>query len=98
MARFASVLVALVCLSGCFPLRAQSALSAAERSVARAAEAGADRLAPYEYHLAREHLAQARIEDGEAEYDDAIEYARSAERYAARAEALAKAAAKAQRP
>ena len=85
-------LLSIASVAACMPVRTDASIHAAERSLARAAELGADRRAPYEYYLAREHLAQAHIEEGEAEYDDASEYALSAERYANRAAELAKAA------
>jgi Domain of unknown function (DUF4398) len=46
---------------------------------------GAMRLAPYEYHLADEHLKKASEEASRAEYSDALELLRLAEAFAEQA-------------
>jgi hypothetical protein len=65
-------------------------VNSAASKVSEARELGAEKLAPYEYYFASEHLAQARVEASEADYSDAIELANVAEEYADRAIKLAK--------
>ena len=65
-------------------------VNSAASKVSEARELGAEKLAPYEYYFANEHLAQARVEASEADYSDAIELANVAEEYADRAIKLAK--------
>ncbi len=68
------------------------AVSTANAS-ARLAEAKAlhaERLAPYEYHYAEEHLRAAMEEAALADYGDAIDFADTAAEYASKAIKLAK--------
>ena len=58
--------------------------------VAEAKELGAEKLAPYEYYFANEHLQKAMSEAGEGDYSDAIQFADVAEEYANKAIQLAK--------
>jgi len=58
--------------------------------VAEAKELGAEKLAPYEYHYANEHLQKAMSEASEGDYSDAIQFADVAEEYANKAIQLSK--------
>jgi hypothetical protein len=58
--------------------------------VAEAKELGAEKLAPYEYYYANEHLQKAMSEASEGDYSDAIQFADVAEEYAKKAIQLSK--------
>ena len=58
--------------------------------VAEAKELGAEKLAPYEYYYANEHLQKAMSEASEGDYSDAIQFAEVAEEYANKAIQLSK--------
>lgn len=58
--------------------------------LAEAKELGAEKLAPYEYYFAVEHLQQAKSEASEGDYSDAIEFADVADEYANKAIQLSK--------
>ena len=58
--------------------------------VAEAKELGAEKLAPYEYYYANEHLQKAMSEASEGDYSDAIQFADVAEEYANKAIQLSK--------
>src|SRR5689334_19801241 len=59
--------------------------SAASNKLEEAHELGAEKLAPYEYYYAREHLRKAEEEAAEASYSDAKNLAEEAEDYAGKA-------------
>jgi hypothetical protein len=65
-------------------------VNSAASKVAQARELGADRLAPYEYYYASEHLTKAMSEASEGDYSDAKEFADIAEEYADKAIKLSK--------
>jgi hypothetical protein len=65
-------------------------VNSAAGKVAQAKELGADKLAPYEYYYASEHLKQAMSEASEGDYSDAKEFADIAEEYADKAIKLSK--------
>ena len=65
-------------------------VNSAASKVAQAREIGADRLAPYEYYYASEHLTKAMSEASEGDYSDAKEFADIAEEYADKAIKLSK--------
>ena len=58
--------------------------------VAEAKELGAEKLAPYEYYYASEHLQKAMSEASEGDYSDALNFATAAEEYANKAIHLSK--------
>jgi hypothetical protein len=60
-------------------------VNAASNRLAEAKELGADRLAPYEYFLAKEYLDKAMSEASEADYSDAINFAEVSEENADKA-------------
>ena len=60
-------------------------VNAAASKVEEAKELGAERLAPYEYYYAKEHLEKAETEASEADYGDAINLASVSEEYADKA-------------
>jgi hypothetical protein len=72
-------------MAGCggalYAINANSAASKVEQAKALDAE----KLAPYEYYYAREHLTKAQSEAAEGDYSDAIEFASTAEEYADKA-------------
>ena len=86
-----SIAIALIgaLLVGCGGVRYAVAINAAAARVEQAKALGADRLAPFEYYFAKEHLEQAQIEASEASYSDAIELAGEAADHASAAIDLA---------
>ncbi len=65
--------------------------SSGAASKLEAAEAlGAERYAPYEYWIAKEHLTKAMEEASTADYGDAIKFAGIAEEHAEKAIVLSK--------
>jgi hypothetical protein len=60
-------------------------VNAASNKIEEAKELGAEKLAPYEYYFASEHLNKARTEAAEADYSDAINFAEIAEEHAEKA-------------
>lgn len=69
-----------------YSVKASSASSKLETAEAL----GAERLAPYEYWYAHEHLWKAMEEAATADYGDAIDFADTAEEYAEKAIKLSK--------
>jgi hypothetical protein len=64
--------------------------NSASNKVEEAHELGAEKLAPYEYYYAKEHLEKAQEEAAEADYSDAINLAEESEEYADKAIRLTK--------
>ena len=81
----ASVLVVAPCLAGCGGTMYAIQAGAAASKVEEAKHLGAEKLAPYEYHFAHEHLLKAQSEAAEGDYSDALDFAETAEQYADRA-------------
>lgn len=77
-------------LCQCGPILYTSAIGDAAQLVEEARQAGAEQQAPYEYHIAREHLAKAREFAGEAEYQNALDMASVAEENARQARDLSR--------
>jgi hypothetical protein len=76
---------------GCGPVGyLQQVQGRARQAVAEAQQAGADRVAPYEYTAAVEYLKKAEEEGTHAEYQVAIDLGRRSEDFAKRASALAR--------
>ena len=65
-------------------------VNTAASKVAQARELDADKLAPYEYYYASEHLTKAMSEASEGDYSDAKAFADVAEEYADKAIKLSK--------
>jgi hypothetical protein len=59
--------------------------SSANSKVSEARAVGAEKLAPYEFYLAEEHLKKASEEASQANYGDAVELAEKAEEAADKA-------------
>ena len=90
-AELALVGVAVALLStGCGNLLYAVQASSASSKVEEAHELGAEKLAPYEYYYAKEHLQKAQEEAAEADYSDAINLAEASEEYADKAIRLTK--------
>ncbi|SRR5260221_5012038 len=64
--------------------------NSAANKVEEAHELGAEKLAPYEYYYAKQHLEKAQEEAAEADYSDAINLAEASEEYADKAIKLTK--------
>jgi len=77
-----AILVLSVLLSGCGAVRYAVAIRTAAARVEEAKALGADRLSPFEYYFAKEHLEQAQIEASEASYSDAVTLAGEATTHA----------------
>lgn len=92
MPRTALCAIVAVCLSllGCGNTIYSIQINAAAAKVEEAREIGAERLAPYEYYLAKEHLEKAQAEASEADYGDAIDLASVSEEYAEKAISFAR--------
>src|SRR3954451_25068889 len=60
-------------------------VDSASSKVAQAKELGAEKLAPYEYYYANEHLTKAMSEAAEGDYSGAIDFAGVAEEFADKA-------------
>jgi hypothetical protein len=58
---------------------------AASSKLEEAKAIGAERLAPYEYYLADEHMRKASEEASQADYGDAVDLAEMAEEFADKA-------------
>jgi Domain of unknown function (DUF4398) len=76
--------------SGCGGALYAIQVNGAASKVAQAKELGAEKLAPYEYYYASEHLTKAMSEAAEGDYSDANEFAGIAEEYADKAIKLSK--------
>lgn len=86
----AFALLMSVALFGCGPTLYTVNILPASRVVEQARAAEASKHAPYEYYYAQEHLAKAREEASEANYQDAIRFAEAAEEYGVKARDLAR--------
>lgn len=86
----ALVLAASFALGGCGNTLYAIQANAAANKLEEAKELGAEKLAPYEYFYAREHLRKAQSESAEADYSDAIDLAELAEEFADKAIRLAR--------
>lgn len=59
--------------------------NSASTKLEEARELGAEKLAAYEYHYAKQHLEKAESEAAEADYGDAIKLAEISEKYSEKA-------------
>jgi hypothetical protein len=84
-ARVLAIGAAASVLVGCGGIQYTVVSSAASSRLEEARALGAERLAPYEYYFAKEHLEQAQIEASHASYSDAVLLAQEADRYASTA-------------
>ncbi len=89
-ARAIVVLLALTALGGCGGLVYAVQASSASSKLEQAKEVGAEKRAPYEYYLAREHMTKAQEEASQGDYGDAIDLAEIAEQSADKAIQLAR--------
>jgi hypothetical protein len=80
----------LLFASGCGNTIYAFEANSASNKVEEAHELGAEKLAPYEYYYAKEHLEKAEEEAAEASYSDAINLAEASEEYADKAIRLTK--------
>jgi len=83
--RFIAIGAAASALVGCGGVQYTAVSSAASSRLEEARALGAERLAPYEYYFAKEHLEQSRIEAAHASYSDAVVLAQEADEYASAA-------------
>src|SRR5882672_7989555 len=81
---------ATVVLAGCGGALYTIQINGAASRVAQAKELGAEKLAPYEFYYASEHLNKATSEAAEGDYSDAAAFANVAEEYADQAIKLSK--------
>jgi hypothetical protein len=84
-ARVLAIGAAASVLAACGGIQYSVVSSAASSRLEEARALGAERLAPYEYYFAKEHLEQAQIEASHASYSDAVLLAQEADRYASTA-------------
>ena len=87
---FVGVAIASALTSGCGNTVYAFQVNSASNKVEEAHELGAEKLAPYEYYYAKEHLEKAQEEAAEADYSDAINLAEESEEYADKAIRLTK--------
>jgi uncharacterized protein DUF4398 len=85
-----ATLAVAISLLGCGGSLYSVQINGVASKVAEAKELGAEKLAPYEYYYAKEHLQKAMSEASEGDYSDAIEFADVAEEYANKAIQLSK--------
>jgi len=78
-------LLAALGASGCGGVLYAVQASSASSKVNEARAIGAEKLAPYEYYLAEEHLQKASEEASQANYGDAVDLAEKAEEAADKA-------------
>jgi hypothetical protein len=72
--RFGFLLLLLASTSGCGGTLYAISSNAAASKLETAQALGAEKYAPYEYYLAREHLTKAAEEAASADYGDAIDF------------------------
>lgn len=77
-------------LAGCGGTLYAIQVNSASSKVEEAKQLGAEKLAPYEYTYASEHLKKAMSEASEGDYSDAVDFADVAEEYADKAIKLAR--------
>lgn len=94
----ATLTMALLVCAGCGSAFSAERMGRAQERLREAREAGAEALAPYEFHSARAYLRKAETEAAEADYDDAITLASSSEAFSTRAIELSLAARRGARP
>ena len=73
-----ALFAALATLAGCGPTYSTSLIMDADVQIEAARSADAPRIAPYEYTLAESYLHKAREEQGYADYDVCIRFAKKA--------------------
>ena len=78
---------ALLCSCGAIQYSAQ--IEVAEQAFDRAREQKAYEHAPYEYYYAKAYLDQARVEAARSSYENAIRYAKAAEKHCSIASEIA---------
>ena len=77
-------------LTGCGNTLYAFQVNATANKVEEAKELGAEKLAPYEYYYAKEHLEKAQEEAAAADYGDAVDLAAIGEEFADKAIRLTK--------
>jgi hypothetical protein len=84
MKRLAAVviLLGLGALAGCGPVQSTAYLLDAEVQIEAARTAGADKLAPYEWTAANLYIHKAREEIAYSAYEQGVEFAQKASRFA----------------
>lgn len=80
----------LVPMSGCGGVVYAVSASGATSSLEEARELNAERLAPFEFYMAEQHLLKAREEAAQGDYGDASDLASDAEEFANKAARLAR--------
>jgi hypothetical protein len=85
-----TLLTAAISSAGCGGMLYSMQVNGIATKVAEAKELGAEKLAPYEYYYANEHLQKAMTEAAEGDYSDAIHFADVADEYANKAIQLSK--------
>ena len=85
-----AILAVAISQAGCGGVLYSVQMNGVASRVAEAKALGAEKLAPYEYHYANEHLKKAMSEASEGDYSDAVQFAEIAEEYASKAIQLSK--------
>jgi hypothetical protein len=89
------IIAVLGCASACGPIQSTSYLIDAETMLEAAKTAQADKTAPYEWTAANLYYVKSKEEVGYSDFEQAIDYAKKAVEFAARArDAAVKAARK----
>jgi tetratricopeptide (TPR) repeat protein len=84
---FCFVVVALLCSCGAIQYARQ--MEETEQAFTQAREQKAREYAPYEYYYAKAYLNQARAEAARSSYENAIRYAKTAEKHCSKASEIA---------
>ena len=85
-----AILAVAISQAGCGGVLYSVQMNGVASRVAEAKALGAEKLAPYEYYYANEHLQKAMSEASEGDYSDAVQFAEVAEEYASKAIQLSK--------
>jgi len=81
--------IAFVLLCSCGAIQYTRQMEETERAFTQAREQKAQQHAPYEYYYAKAYLNQARVEAARSSYENAVRYAKEAERHCLRASEIA---------
>jgi len=83
--KIARALLALAALSGCGPVQSTAYLMDAEVQIEAARTAQAERYAPYEWTSANLYYRKSKEEVGYADFEQAVDFAQKAQKFAVQA-------------
>jgi tetratricopeptide (TPR) repeat protein len=80
---------AITLLCSCGAIQYTKQMEETEQAFTQAREQKAREYAPYEYYYAKAYLDQARVEAAHSSYENAIRYAKAAEKHCSKASEIA---------